>query len=248
MPRTGEPRDRAITAVLFDMDNTFWDLIEAKQAGCRAVTDWLGRGDGDELFRYFCRPVLDFEHPGHLRDFFLTHGVRDPAVHEEGYGRYRSALLDALEVYPGVAETLLRVRGLGLRTGIVTDAYERDAHDRLTVAGLHGLFDCVVAFETTRQRKPAPAPFRVALASLGVRPGEAVYVGDSLERDIEPAQRLGFFTVHAAYGDRNIGIQPDVRPGARLGRMAELVSLLEDMSSRPGLPSARTGWSSRSPD
>lgn len=222
------------------MDNTFWDLIEAKQAGCRAVTDWLGEGDGDELFGYFCRPVLDFEHPGHLRAFLVDHGVRDPAVHEEGYGLYRSALLGALEVYPGVAETLSHVRGLGLRTGIVTDAYDQDARDRLEVAGLHGLFDCVVAFETTMQRKPAPAPFRVALAALGVRPGEAVYVGDSLERDIEPAQRLGFFAVHAAYGDRNIGIQPDVRPDARLEGMAELVAVLEGLWEEAGQTTVST--------
>lgn len=226
MPRTQGPRDRPITAVLFDMDNTFWDLIEAKQAGCRALTEWLGRGDAGELFGYFCRPVLDFEHPGHLRDFLTDHGVRDPAVHEEGYDRYRAALLDALEVYPDVAATLRRVRRLGLTTGIVTDAYERDAHDRLEVAGLHGLFDCIVAFETTRQRKPAPAPFRTALASLGVRPSEVVYVGDSLERDIEPAQRMGMFTVHATYGDRNIGKQPDVTPDVRIDGMADLVGLL----------------------
>ncbi|NLX48585.1 MAG: HAD family hydrolase [Methanospirillum sp.] len=217
--------------MLFDIDNTFWDLIEAKQAGCRAVADWLGRGDGDELFGYFCRPVLDFEHPGHLRDFLADHGCRDPALHEEGLGRYRSALLDALEVYPGVAETLSHVRGLGLRTGIVTDAYDRDARDRLEVAGLDGLFDCVVAFETTRQRKPAPAPFRVALAALGVRPGEAVYVGDSLERDIGPAQRMGMVAVHAAYGDRNIGPQPDVTPDATIDGIAVL---LEVLGEQPG--------------
>lgn len=233
MPHTEGPRRRPITAVLFDMDNTFWDLIEAKQVGCRAVTDWLGLGDGDELFGYFCRPVLDFEHPGHLLDFLTDHGVRDLAVHEEGYGRYRSALLDALEVYPDVAETLRQIRAMGLRTGIVTDAYDRDAQDRLEVAGLHGLFDCVVAFETTRQRKPAPAPFRTALATLGVGPGEAAYVGDSLERDIEPAQRMGLFTVHAVYGDRNVGIQPDVMPDVRIDGMAEL---LEALSCLAGIP------------
>lgn len=240
MQRTGELRDRSVTAVLFDIDNTFWDLIEAKQAGCRAVTDWLGRGDGNDLFGYFCRPVLDFEHPGHLRDFFIDQGVHDPALHEEGFGRYRAALLDALEVYPGVAETVRRVRGLGLMTGIVTDAYDRDARDRLAVAGLHGLFDCVVAFETTRQRKPAPAPFRSALASLGVQPGEAVYVGDSLERDIEPAQRLGFFTVHAVYGDRNIGPQPDVVADVRISGMEELLAVLDGLRGENGQTTAAT--------
>ncbi|HOV67766.1 MAG TPA: HAD-IA family hydrolase [Methanoregulaceae archaeon] len=220
--------------MLFDMDNTFWDLVEAKLAGCRAVTDWLGLGDGEELFGYFCRPVLDFEHPGHLRAFLEDHGVRDPAVHEEGYERYRAALLDALEVYPGVVETLRGVRALGLRLGVVTDAYNRDAWDRLATANIHDLFDCVVAFETTRERKPAPEPFRFALASLGVRPDEAVYVGDSLVRDIEPAQRLGLFTVHAAYGDRNAGPQPDVTPDVRIRGMGELLGVLRDCSRGTG--------------
>ena len=54
---------------------------------------------------------------------------------------------------------------------------------------------------------------------------------------------MGMFTVHAAYGDRNIGKQPDVAPSARIGGMAELVALIEDLqqeSDRPIKTQART--------
>jgi putative hydrolase of the HAD superfamily len=233
MPAIERSRDRAITAVLFDMDNTFFDLIEAKMAACRAVTGWFGQGDGETLFGYFCRPVLDFEHYGHLRDFLGDHGVRDPALLGECIDCYRSSLLAALEPYPGVADTLQRIRTQGLKTGVVTDAYRRDAQDRLRAADMDDLFDCVVAYETTLERKPSPAPFTAALASLGVGPAQAVFVGDSLHRDILPAQRLGFTTVHAAYGDRNIGEQPAVTPDVRIDGMAELVAVLEELQQSP---------------
>ena len=38
---------------------------------------------------------------------------------------------------------------------------------------------------------------------LGVTAQETMLVGDSIRRDIVPAQALGMLAVHAVYGDRN---------------------------------------------
>lgn len=43
--------------------------------------------------------------------------------------------------------------------------------------------------------KPEPPLFRIALARLGLSPGQAVMVGDSLESDIRGARRVGMRTV-----------------------------------------------------
>jgi putative hydrolase of the HAD superfamily len=42
------------------------------------------------------------------------------------------------------------------------------------------------------------------MRKLGVTASETILVGDSFRRDILPAKALGIFTVHAAYGDRNL--------------------------------------------
>ncbi|MDD1716568.1 MAG: hypothetical protein LUQ01_06185, partial [Methanolinea sp.] len=49
-----------VRAVLFDMDNTLFDLVAAKQEACRAVVASLPRGRGEELFEYFLRPSRGF--------------------------------------------------------------------------------------------------------------------------------------------------------------------------------------------
>lgn len=50
------------------------------------------------------------------------------------------------------------------------------------------------------ERKPCPAPLRRLLEEHDVESHEAVFVGDSLTRDIALAQRAGVHDVHAAYG------------------------------------------------
>jgi putative hydrolase of the HAD superfamily len=63
------------------------------------------------------------------------------------------------------------------------------------------MFDCVVTFGDTGERKPSPAPFRKALEQLGVQPSEAIMVGDWPERDVVGAAQLGIRTAFARYGD-----------------------------------------------
>jgi len=43
--------------------------------------------------------------------------------------------------------------------------------------------------------KPDPEIFRIALRKLNLSPAQAIFVGDSYERDIMPAQQLGVRTI-----------------------------------------------------
>ena len=75
--------------------------------------------------------------------------------------------------------------------------------------------------DVTGERKPATTNFLYALSD---RPAPARprprWSGDSLRRDIEPANRLGLLSVHAAYGDWNPGY--DCTPDHRLDAIAAL--------------------------
>ena len=42
-----------VTTLLFDMDNTLFDLFEAQVAACQAVVELVGNDEGNELFSYF---------------------------------------------------------------------------------------------------------------------------------------------------------------------------------------------------
>jgi len=58
-------------------------------------------------------------------------------------------------------------------------------------SGLLGHFDAVVCSRDVGIRKPNPRIFLYVLEKLGVKPEEAVHVGDSVEDDMEGASRAG---------------------------------------------------------
>jgi putative hydrolase of the HAD superfamily len=97
--------------------------------------------------------------------------------------------------------TLLALSKSGIKLAVVSDAPGREAWLRLCYLNFHHLFDCVVTFEDTGERKPSPAPFRRALELLHVAPEEALMVGDWAERDMVGAAKVGITTVFARYGD-----------------------------------------------
>lgn len=96
-----------------------------------------------------------------------------------------------IHVYPDVKETLQKLRQMGLKLGIVTGAYEEDIEKILPKAGLEGFFDVSVGVDTVEKRKPHPDTFQYALKRLGIKPEEAIFVGDQIEADYVGAQKTG---------------------------------------------------------
>ena len=56
-------------------------------------------------------------------------------------------------------------------------------------------FDFMVTPEKTKSMKPSERYYEIALKKLDVQPSEMVMIGDSWERDLEPAKKLGIKTV-----------------------------------------------------
>src|SRR5947199_5346015 len=102
---------------------------------------------------------------------------------EEGWG-----VSENFELFEDVLPVLEELRHAELRIALVSngirDLTEFVAHHRLDV-------DAIVDSRSHGRVKPHPTIFQAALAALGVAPGDAVMVGDSLEEDIEGARALG---------------------------------------------------------
>jgi len=77
--------------------------------------------------------------------------------------------------------------------------------------GLAERLDVAVFSSEVGRRKPDPLIFRTALDRLGVEPGNALFVGDSLEADIAGAAGFGMRTVQAVWfrADPADGPEPD---------------------------------------
>ncbi|WP_242492593.1 HAD family hydrolase [Methanolobus psychrotolerans] len=204
MQKTDGTEDRKIKGIMFDMDNTLFDLVEAKTASCNAIVDHIGTGDPEELLMYFLRSEHGFESPENIRDYLKDIKVYNEFAFENCCKIYHDTKIDTIKLYPHVLETLalLRERRIGLF--IVTDASHANARARLEKLSLSEMFDHIITSDMTGSSKPDIKVFHHALSRTGLRAEEVLFVGDSLRRDIEPAKKAGMMTAHALYGDRNI--------------------------------------------
>jgi putative hydrolase of the HAD superfamily len=92
------------------------------------------------------------------------------------------------DLYEDVLPVLERLRGVGLKLGLVSNGV-RDLEDFVVHHALD--VDVAVCSRAHGRIKPHETIFRAALERLGVAPAEAVMVGDSLADDVEGAQALG---------------------------------------------------------
>ena len=197
-----------IKAVLFDLDNTLIDFMTMKKLSCEAAIDaMIGAG-------------LNIRHDEAIKvlyGLYDKHGMEDKIIFQRflkklagkidyrilasGIVAYRRVREGFLEPYPNVDYVLLKLKGMGLKLAIVTDAPRLKAWIRLAAMKLSNYFDAVVTFEDTKQHKPSKMPFRAALRQLKLKPEECLMVGDWPERDIKGAKAIGMKTCFARYGN-----------------------------------------------
>jgi len=107
------------------------------------------------------------------------------------------------------------------RLGIVSNFYG-NLEAVCASAGLSPHLSVVVDSAVAGFEKPDPRIFRVALEALDARPEEAVFVGDSMPRDMEGARRLGMAHVWLAPG-RDRACCPGDAVIERLERLPEVI-------------------------
>jgi putative hydrolase of the HAD superfamily len=215
-----------VTTLLFDMDNTLFDLVGAQETSCDEVCRHFGRNDGKDLFEYFLRPVRGFESHENILDYLADRSIPPDGQYEKACRIYESVKLQSITPYDGVPETLGHLSDRGYRMAIVTDAHSRDATLRLGKIGLLPFFDCMISYDMTGRKKPAPDAFLLALEVMKAKACETVVIGDSPRRDIEPCHGLGIRTVYARYGDRFSDDRSDVPADYTIDSMRELPGIL----------------------
>ncbi len=227
MQATFGARHHQIAAIICDMDNTLFDFVAAKREACRCVVEFVGAGDGEELFMYFLRGIHGFEHHDNIRDYLVSLDAFHPRTFDACCRIYEETKLHLIEPYPGVHETLNRLQDAGICLAVATDAALSQAQRRLSRAGLADFFEIVVTPEVSGKRKPEPDSFLFALNRFRVRPQQALMVGDSPGRDIAPSRKLGMLTAFAAYGDWRSGGTDDAGADIVLRQFSDLLAHLE---------------------
>jgi putative hydrolase of the HAD superfamily len=113
----------------------------------------------------------------------------------------------------------------GIKLAVISDAPGREAWLRLCYLNFHHMFDHVITFDDTGERKPSPIPFLKALELLRVHSHEAIMVGDWAERDVVGAAQVGMITVFARYGDTFGTIESNAKYD--INDVSELLHIIE---------------------
>lgn len=206
-------------AVLVDLDGTLIDTAPDIAAAANAtlasldlaaleiaqVRSFIGEGIAVLVRRSLCTRLSAADAEQKLRPALEEFERHYMATN----GRYSS-------VYPGVIEGLRAMRAAGLKTGCVTNKVLRFAEPLLAHHSLLDLFDTLVAGDSTRAKKPDPAPVLEACRRLGVAPADAVLIGDSAH-DARAARTAGveFIAIPYGYGG------PEELEGSKSASLAE---------------------------
>lgn len=228
-------------AVIFDLDGTLVDSAPDLQAaanrlmrqnGCpeldlATVTSFIGNGMGRLVERCFARhapltPELRAELPQQVARFKQFYS-------EEGHRRTR--------LMPGAGAALRRLAAGGMKLGLCTNKDSGPALEILRHLRVEGLFQAVVGGDSGLAKKPDPAPLLACVATCGVKPEEAVYVGDS-ETDAHTARHAGlpFVIYSGGYRSEPLAALPHA---AAFAHFALLPQVLDELSK--ALPCAPSG-------
>ncbi len=122
---------------------------------------------------------------------------------------------------PHLVETLDALSGMGVRMGVVSNIISTSFVPHvLNEYGIAQYMDCVILSSETGVRKPDPAAFDAALASMGASRENTAYVGDTISRDVLGAKNAGLglmilignpAVAHRDAAFAGSGLEPDFR-------------------------------------
>jgi HAD superfamily hydrolase (TIGR01509 family) len=173
-----------LRAVLFDMDGT---LVETEQYWGEAMFALAARLGG-RMSDAARERTVGTSMAVSMRILHDDLGVRRSGGQLEADARWvedetARLMADGVSWRPGAQELIAAVRDAGLATALVTTTPRRLADLVLAQIGETApgvpAFDVTVCGDEVPARKPDPAPYRQAMAALGVHPRECVVIEDS---------------------------------------------------------------------
>jgi len=193
----------SIKLVIFDLDGTLidsrLDLVHSVNAALRhigrpelpddVIASYVGDGAPILIQRALGGEAVDEAVIRKGLEFFLSY--------------YRAHKLDHTTVYPGIADALAAVQnssnGALRKMAVLSNKPVVPSRAIVDALGLGQFFSQVYGGNSFATKKPDPEGALQLLQESGVRPEQAVIVGDS-HVDIETGRNAGLWTVGVSYG------------------------------------------------
>ena len=195
-----------IKCVIFDIDNTVYSYTGAHTAAMEALYYYseeflnLSRDEFDRLAAEASAKITGrlseadaAIHNRLIRFQNILEACNQPlAPHALNmYDCYWNTLLDNMECVPYCRELFQELAKRKIRTGIGTDMTAYMQYRKLEKLNLLPLIQFMVTSEEAGAEKPDIKFFNLCIQKAGCAPGECLFIGDNLKKDILGAQNAG---------------------------------------------------------
>jgi len=245
--------DTKIKAVLFDLGDTLLnfgkiDTIRLFAAGASSSYAYLkeqGQSVGSftfylwqNLIRLHVRNLFarmtgrDFDALALLQKIGTKKGVKlSPEQWQHLAWLWYEPLSKVAEVEPGMKNTLTELKNKGLKLGIVSNTFVNSSslEKHLKQLSLLDFFTVRIYSYEFDFRKPDLQIFRIAAERIGEALEKILFVGDRIDKDIQPAIETG---MHAVLKEAHTNTGQKVPKGIqKIKQLAELPGLIEKINS-----------------
>ena len=199
--------------IFLDLGSTLIDETEADARRIREMTE--GTGITPEMY---CEKRLEM----------IRRGLSGDQAAIEFFGLTKTPWHSEEErPYPDAEPTVSELKRRGFRLGVIANQ-PAGTEARLAAWGLLGYFDVVAASAELGLAKPDPAIFQWALSQAGCPAQASMMVGDRLDNDVAPANRLGIHSVRLlrGLGAFHAPQCPDELPEHTIRTLSELFDLI----------------------
>jgi putative hydrolase of the HAD superfamily len=190
-----------------DLDPTLWAQAErAAYVAVKARRLQTGPAHDDGLLEVIARAVIE------------GLGGGEPAAVTATTEAIMAAWSEAANfgLYEDVLPCLRRLHEAGVRVALVSNAVGHGLEDIVAHFALDDYVETTLSSSDIGLVKPAPQMFRTVLERVGVEPGAAVMVGDSVEDDVRGALACGCGAILLDRGGRYELPLPTIRSLAEL--------------------------------
>jgi HAD superfamily hydrolase (TIGR01509 family) len=154
-------------------------------------------------------------------------GAISPEQEREAVDRQYRATIETATLRPDAAAAIDELRADGIHVQVVSNIDDEQLLPMIDRFGLTDRLDAITSSEAAGSCKPDPEIYRVALAKAQCEPGEVLFVGDSLQHDIQGPHAAGMWTALLTVDAKPA--TSDVTPDFVIAALAEVPGVVRGM-------------------
>lgn len=224
-------------AILFDIDDTLYDSTrQSTLARKNAIEAMIEAGldvNKKKAEETLAKVIREYgsNYSNHFNKLLKKLGKKpNQRIIAAGIVAYHNTKFTYLHPFEDTLPTLLKLRDMGYKLGVITDGKSMKQWEKLIRLGLQHFFDTVVISEEVGVEKPEKKIFAVACNKLALKPQNCVYVGNHLGKDIAGANNAGMTSVRIMKG-KHSETKPKTKteiPNFEITKLGDLTKLIKN--------------------